>query len=115
MRRWPCAGGRAHAIVHVQPQCNLQPLSPTLARTWLDHVHTCRTHPVTIRTSPNKSHYQAITAHFVDKLGRLQKATLALREHKDSHGANEQEQIFFEVLQEYEINEEKLGYITGRH
>ncbi|KAF2178425.1 hypothetical protein K469DRAFT_599433, partial [Zopfia rhizophila CBS 207.26] len=35
-----------------------------------------------IWSSPNNSHYQAITAHFVDKLGRLQKAILAPREHK---------------------------------
>jgi len=64
-------------------------------------------------TSPNKTHYQSITAHFVDKLGRLQKATLAMREHKDSHGADEQANEFRRVLDEYEIGEQKLGYITG--
>ena len=64
-------------------------------------------------TSPNKTHYQAITAHFVDKLGRLQKATLAMREHRDGHGAKEQAEAFLQVLNEYEIGEEKMGYITG--
>ena len=89
------------------------------------HVHKCvikeklaeslsKIHFTTdIWTSPNKSHYQAITAHFVDKLSRLRKATIALREHEDNYGAEEQAEVFIKVLSEYEISEDKLGYITG--
>ncbi|KAF2178407.1 hypothetical protein K469DRAFT_332566 [Zopfia rhizophila CBS 207.26] len=63
--------------------------------------------------SPNNSHYQAITAHFVDKLGRVQKATLALREHKRGYGAEEQAEIIQRVLKEFDISKEKIGYLTG--
>jgi len=40
-------------------------------------------------TAPNKSAFQVVTAHFVDEAGHLLKATLALREYKESHGGEE--------------------------
>lgn len=45
---------------------------------------------------------------------RLQKATIAMREHKDSHGAEDQVATFYTVLQEYNIGPQQLGYITGK-
>jgi hypothetical protein len=40
-------------------------------------------------TAPNKTAYQAVTAHFVDELNQLLKATIALREHKEVHGGEQ--------------------------
>ena len=40
-------------------------------------------------TAPNKIAFQVITAHFINKAGHLLKVTLALREHKESHGGEE--------------------------
>ncbi|KAF2187580.1 hypothetical protein K469DRAFT_685487 [Zopfia rhizophila CBS 207.26] len=35
-----------------------------------------------------------------------------MREYRDAHGAKEQAEVFLQVLDEYEIGEEKMGYIT---
>ena len=64
-------------------------------------------------TAPNKSAFQAVTAHFVDEVGHLSKATLALREHKESHGGEEQAEVLIKVLDEFDIKESQIGYITG--
>ena len=64
-------------------------------------------------TSPNKTAYQAITVHFVDKFGQMSKATLALREHKEEHGGEQQAEVLLKVVNEYKIEESQIGYITG--
>lgn len=64
-------------------------------------------------TAPNKTAYQVITVHFVDEFGQLSKATLALREHKESHGGEQQADVLIKVLEEYKIEEGQIGYITG--
>jgi len=65
-------------------------------------------------TSPNKKAYQAITVHFVDEFGQMSKATLALREHKEEHGGEQQAEVLLKVIDEYEIKESQIGYITGK-
>jgi len=40
-------------------------------------------------TAPNKTAYQAATVHFIDEARKLSKVTLALREHKESHGGEQ--------------------------
>lgn len=64
-------------------------------------------------TSPNKTAYQAVTAHFVDEFLSLSKATLALREHKEAHGGEQQAEVILQVLEEFQIRESQLGYITS--
>lgn len=69
-----------------------------------------------IWTSPNKSHYQSITCHFVDESSRLLQLTLALREHTtEGHGAEEQSIVFLKVLEEYGISKTQVGYITSKY
>ncbi|TKA54703.1 hypothetical protein B0A49_13065 [Cryomyces minteri] len=63
-------------------------------------------------TAPNHTAYQAIVAHFVDESGSLQKALLALPEHRGRHGGEEQAAAFMEVIKAYNITH-KLGYVTG--
>jgi len=64
--------------------------------------------------APNKTAFQAVTVHFVNESGQLSKATLALREHKESHGGEQQAEVLIKVLEEYEIDAKQIGYITGR-
>lgn len=66
-------------------------------------------------TALNKSAFQAVTAHFVDEAGHLSKATLALREHKESHGGEQQAEVLIKVLDEFNIKESQIGYITGNN
>lgn len=56
---------------------------------------------------------KAVTAHFVDEAGHLSKATLALREYKESHGGEQQAEVLIKVLDEFDIKESQIGYITG--
>ena len=65
-------------------------------------------------TAPNKTAFQAVTVHFVNEAGQLSKATLALREHKESHSGEQQAEVLIKVLEEYEIDAKQIGYITGR-
>ena len=65
-------------------------------------------------TAPNKTAYQAVTAHFVDELDQLSKATIALREHKEVHGGEQQAEVMIEVIEEYEISESQIGYLTSK-
>lgn len=64
-------------------------------------------------TAPNKTAYQAVTAHFVDELNQLSKATIALREHKEVHGGEQQAEVMIKVIEEYEIPESQIGYLTS--
>ena len=64
-------------------------------------------------TAPNKSAFQAVTTHFIDEVGHLLKATLALQEHKESYGGEEQAEVLIKVLDEFDIKESQIGYITG--
>ena len=65
-------------------------------------------------TAPNKTAYQVVTAHFVDELSQLSKATIALREHKEVHGGDQQAEVMIKVIEEYEIPESQIGYLTSR-
>ena len=65
-------------------------------------------------TAPNKTAYQVVTAHFVDELSQLSKATIALREHKEVHGGEQQAEVMIKVIEEYEIPESQIGYLTSR-
>lgn len=64
-------------------------------------------------TAPNKTAYQVVTAHFVDELSQLSKATIALREHKEVHGGEQQAEVMIKVIEEYEIPESQIGYLTS--
>ena len=66
-------------------------------------------------SSPNKSQYQSVTVHYVDIKKRLQKATIALREHKESHRAEDQALMFNKVLADFRITSRNLGYTTSMH
>jgi len=50
-------------------------------------------------TAPNKTAYQVVTAHFVDELSQLPKATIALREHKEAYGGKEQAEVMIKVIE----------------
>lgn len=65
-------------------------------------------------TAPNKMAYQVVTAHFVDELSQLSKSTIALREHKEMHGGEQQAEVMIKVIEEYEIPESQIGYLTSR-
>jgi len=64
-------------------------------------------------TALNKSAFQVVTAHFINKAGHLLKATLALREHKESYGGKEQAEVLIKVLKEFNIKESQISYIIG--
>ncbi len=49
--------------------------------------------------TPNKTTYQVVTAHFVDELSQLPKATIALREHKEAYGGKEQAEVMIKVIE----------------
>ena len=55
-----------------------------------------------------------MTVYFVNEAGQLLKATLALREYKESYGGEQQVEVLIKVLKEYKINAKQIGYITSR-
>jgi len=55
-----------------------------------------------------------VTAHFVDELSQLLKATIALREHKEVHRGEQQAEVMIKVIKEYEIPKSQIGYLTSR-
>ena len=61
-----------------------------------------------------KTAYQVVTAHFVDELSQLSKATIALREHKEIHGDEQQAEVMIKVIEEYEIAESQIDYLTSK-
>ena len=63
--------------------------------------------------APNKSAFQVVTAHFINKTGHLLKATLALQEHRESYSNEQQAEVLIKVLNEFNITESQIGYITG--
>lgn len=64
-------------------------------------------------TAPSNTAYQAIVASFVDAHKR-EKATalLSLREFKGTHSGDAQAQIFLEVIREYGIPYNQIGFFT---
>ncbi|OCK90615.1 uncharacterized protein K441DRAFT_578799, partial [Cenococcum geophilum 1.58] len=66
-------------------------------------------------TALNKSAFQVVTTYFINEAGYLLKATLALREYKESYGGKEQVEVLIKVLEEFNIKESQIGYITGNN
>ncbi len=60
-------------------------------------------------SSPNRKTFIAICAHFVDSTGVLRKALLALPFLPGRHGGDEQVEVLWQVLQDYQI----LGPMHG--
>lgn len=79
------------------------------------HASTSKIHfSIDMWSSPSKTGYQAIVAHFIDSTvspAKLAKALLALKEHKGSHGGEAQAGVFLEVVRDYGI-QGKIGYFT---
>lgn len=63
-------------------------------------------------SSPNRKTFVAICAHFVDDTSMLRKALLALPFLPGKHGGDEQVEVLWQVLQDYEILH-KIGYCVG--
>ncbi len=63
-------------------------------------------------SSPNRKTFIAICAHFVDSTGVLRKALLALPFLPGRHGGDEQVEVLWQVLQDYQILD-KIGYCVG--
>ena len=63
-------------------------------------------------TSPSKTGYQAVVAHWADAETRQAEcALLSLREFKGSHGGEEQASVFLEVVDEYGLRD-RVGFLT---
>jgi hypothetical protein len=62
----------------------------------------------------NKTAFQAVTIHFINKAGQLLKAILALQKHKKSCSSKQQAEALIKVLEEYKIKAKRIGYITSR-
>jgi hypothetical protein len=64
-------------------------------------------------TSPTKTGFLAIVAHWADSESKQSEtALLALRELKYRHGGQEQAEIFLQVKEEYQILPDMLGFFT---
>jgi hypothetical protein len=63
-------------------------------------------------TSPNRKTFIAICAHFVDDISVLRKALRALPFLPSKHGGDEQVEVLWQVLKDYEILE-RVGYCVG--
>lgn len=63
-------------------------------------------------TSPSKTGYQAVVAHWADAETRQAEcALISLREFKGSHGGEEQASVFLEVIDEYGLRD-RVGFFT---
>lgn len=62
--------------------------------------------------SPNRHELQGVTAHFVDRHGKLQKVLLAIPELFEGHGGEKVAPRVLDVLQQYGIKD-KIGYVVG--
>ncbi|OWT42463.1 hypothetical protein VFPPC_18506 [Pochonia chlamydosporia 170] len=63
-------------------------------------------------TSPSKTGYQAIVAHWADEETRQAEcALISLREFKGGHGGEEQARVFLEVIDEYKLSN-RIGFFT---
>lgn len=62
--------------------------------------------------APNRYELQGITAHFVDKQGKLQQALLAILELFEGHAGEKVAPQLTRVLDEYGIKD-KIGYVVG--
>lgn len=63
-------------------------------------------------TSPSKTGYQAIVAHWADEESRQAEcALISLREFEGAHRGKEQARVFLEVIEEYDLGD-KIGFFT---
>jgi hypothetical protein len=63
-------------------------------------------------TSPSKTGYQAIVAHWADEETRQAEcALISLREFKGGHGGEEQARVFLDVIDEYNLSN-RIGFFT---
>ena len=63
-------------------------------------------------SSPNQKTFIAICGHFVNNTGVLRKALLALPFLPSRHGGDEQVEVLWQVLKDYQILN-KVGYCVG--
>lgn len=63
-------------------------------------------------TSPNRKTFIAICAHFVDNSRVLRKALLALPFLPGAYGGDEQLEVLWQVLKDYDILK-RIGYCVG--
>src|SRR5579871_3547351 len=79
-------------------------------RTSLSKLHFS----IDVWSSPTRTNLHAIVCHFLDsKTRKPVKAILALPEHRDKHGGEEQAKAFIKVLQDFKISENKIGFFVG--
>ena len=71
---------------------------------------------INVWSSPTRTNLQAIYCHFLDLRTRKPiKACLAIAEHRDKHGGEEQAGAFLRVINEYKIPHEKIGSFVGNN
>lgn len=69
---------------------------------------------IDVWTSPTKTSLQATVVHFVDQDTRKPaKALLGLAEHKDKHGGEEQAKAFVQLVKDFEIKHQQIGFFVG--
>ena len=65
-------------------------------------------------SSPNQKSFITICSHFINNTSILQKALLALPFLPSKHGGNEQVEVLWQVLKDYQILN-KVGYYIGNN
>jgi hypothetical protein len=64
-------------------------------------------------TAPSKTGYQAIVASWVDAESmQAETALLSLREFRGTHGGEQQARVFLEVVEDYAIRLDRIGFFT---